>query len=60
MDECEQRARCAGASMLGLHTMEMMEIAIGMYERRGFERVPELDFYPTQDVPVKGYLRSLT
>jgi len=60
MDECERRARRAGAMMLGLHTMEMMQVAIGMYERRGFERVPDLDFCPAQDVLVKGYRRSLT
>jgi ribosomal protein S18 acetylase RimI-like enzyme len=60
MDECERRARRAEATMLGLHTMEMMQVAIGMYERRGFKRVPELDFCPTQGVLVKGYCRRLT
>jgi GNAT superfamily N-acetyltransferase len=59
MDECERRARRAGARMLGLHTMEMMQVAIGMYERRGFERVPELDFCPAQGILVKGYCRRL-
>ena len=60
MDECERRASRAGATMLGLHTMEMMQVAIAMYERRGFERAPELDFYPAEGVLVKGYRRSLT
>jgi ribosomal protein S18 acetylase RimI-like enzyme len=60
MDECERRARRSEATMLGLHTMEMMQAAIGMYERRGFERVPELDFRPAQDILVKGYCRHLT
>ena len=59
MDECEQRARRAGATVLGLHTMEMMQAAIRMYERRGFERAPELDFHPAQGVLVKGYCLSL-
>jgi ribosomal protein S18 acetylase RimI-like enzyme len=59
MDECERRARRAGATILGLHTMEMMQAAIRMYERRGFERAPELDFYPAQGVLVKGYRLSL-
>jgi GNAT superfamily N-acetyltransferase len=59
MDECERRARSAGARMLGLHTMEMMQVAIGMYERQGFERAPELDFHPAEGVLVKGYRRSL-
>jgi len=44
MDECEQRARRVGATMLGLHTMDMMQAAVHMYEHRGFERAPELDF----------------
>ena len=60
MDECERRARRVGATMLGLHTMEVMQVAIGMYERRGFERVPELDFSPAQGILVKGYCRRLT
>ena len=60
MDECERRARRVGATMLGLHTMEMMQVAVGMYERRGFERVPELDFCPAQGVLVKGYCYNLT
>ncbi len=60
MDECERRARRAGATMLGLHTMDVMQAAIRMYERRGFERAPELDFYPAQGVLVKGYCLSLT
>ena len=60
LDECERRVRRAGATMLGLHTMEMMQVAIGMYERRGFERVPELDFRPAQGILVKGYCHRLT
>src|SRR5215472_12443153 len=60
MDECERRARRAGATLLGLHTMEMMQAAIRMYERRGFERAPLLDFCPAQGVLVKGYCLSLT
>ncbi len=59
MDECERRARRAGATVLGLHTMDMMQAAIHMYERRGFIRAPELDFQPAEGVLVKGYRRSL-
>lgn len=59
MDECEQRARSAGATILGLHTADMMQAAMRMYERRGFIRVPELDFYPGEGIHVKGYRRSL-
>ena len=59
MDECERRARRAGATMLGLHTMDMMQAALRLYERRGFIRAPELDFHPAEGVLVKGYRRSL-
>ena len=59
MDECERRARRAGATMLGLHTMDMMQAAMRLYERRGFIRAPELDFHPAEGVLVKGYRRSL-
>jgi GNAT superfamily N-acetyltransferase len=59
MDECEQRARRMGASLLGLHTADIMRIAMRMYERRGFVRASELDFRPAEDVLVKGYLKSL-
>lgn len=59
MDECERRARRAGATMLGLHTMDMMQAALRLYERRGFIRTPELDFHPAKGVLVKGYRRSL-
>ena len=59
MDECERRARSAGATMLGLHTMDMMQAAMRLYERRGFIRAPELDFHPAEGVLVKGYRRSL-
>ncbi len=59
MDECERRARRAGATVLGLHTMDMMQAALRLYGRRGFIRTPELDFHPAKGVLVKGYRRSL-
>jgi GNAT superfamily N-acetyltransferase len=59
MDECEQRARRMGASLLGLHTTDIMQIAMRMYERRGFVRASKLDFRPAEGVLVKGYLKSL-
>jgi GNAT superfamily N-acetyltransferase len=59
MDECEQHARRSGATTLGLHTLDIMKAALRLYERRGFIRVPELDFYPVQGVLVKSYRRSL-
>ena len=59
MDECEQRARCAGATALGLHTTDMMQAAMRIYEHRGFIRAPELEFYPAEGIHAKGYRRSL-
>jgi predicted N-acetyltransferase YhbS len=57
--ECVQRARRAGASALGLHTTDLMQTAIQMYERMGFVHVPEIDFHPTENTVIKGYRLSL-
>ncbi len=59
MRECVRRARAAGATALGLHTMDMMQAAMRMYERMGFVPVPELDFSPAQGMLVKGYRLDL-
>lgn len=60
MQECIRRTRSAGATALGLHTSESMEVAIGMYERMGFVRAPEYDFHPEGAELVKGYRLRLT
>ena len=57
--ECVQRAQRAGASALGLHTTDLMQTAMQMYERMGFVRVPEFDFHPTKNVVIKGYRLNL-
>jgi len=57
--ECVQRAQRAGASALGLHTTDLMQTAIQMYERMGFVRATELDFHPTENTVMKGYRLSL-
>ena len=59
MDECERRARRAGATVLGLHTMDVMQEAVRLYEHRGFIRAPKLDFHLAPSVVVKGYRLSL-
>ncbi len=59
MQECIHRARSWGASCLNLHTTDMMQVAVGMYERMGFVRVPELDFHPDPGVTVKAYRLDL-
>ncbi len=59
MHECVRRAREAGAAALTLHTTDIMQVAMRMYERMGFVRAPELDFHPAPDVTVKGYRLDL-
>ncbi len=59
MLECIRRARSMGAPCLNLHTTDMMRVAMGMYERMGFIRVPELDFHPDPSVTVKAYRLDL-
>jgi ribosomal protein S18 acetylase RimI-like enzyme len=57
--ECLARARRRGAIAVGLHTMDFMQIAQGMYERMGFVRVPEYDYRPHPEVLVKAYRLQL-
>ena len=57
--ECISRARASGTAELTLHTTEMMQVAMEMYERMGFHHAPELDFHPVPDVTVKGYRLDL-
>ena len=60
MQECIRRARQSGAATLGLHTTDMMQVAMRMYESMGFVRVPELDLSPAEGVLVKGYRIDLS
>jgi ribosomal protein S18 acetylase RimI-like enzyme len=55
MKECERRAQEAGAQAIGLHTAEVMQAAIHLYERLGYVRTPETDFQPDEGVIVLGY-----
>ena len=41
---CIKRARALGKSQVILHTTKAMEVAWGMYERIGFQRLPDIDF----------------
>jgi ribosomal protein S18 acetylase RimI-like enzyme len=58
-EECVRRARTAGGPTLGLHTTHLMTIARAMYERMGFVRVPEHDFYPVPQFQVMAYRLTL-
>lgn len=44
MRACLERARRSGSPVLLLHTTQMMNVAVSMYQRMGFTRLPELDF----------------
>jgi len=59
MRECVRRAGQAGARALTLHTTDIMQAAIRLYERMSFRRASELDFHPAPDVTVKGYRLNL-
>ncbi|MGH9269425.1 MAG: GNAT family N-acetyltransferase, partial [Acidimicrobiales bacterium] len=53
--ECLRRAREREAAAVVLHTASGMAAARGMYERMGFERVPEFDHRPAPEVNVIAY-----
>jgi ribosomal protein S18 acetylase RimI-like enzyme len=59
MLECIKRAQNSGYKVLGLHTTDVMQAAVQMYEHMGFVHVPELDFHPMENVVVKGYRLDL-
>ena len=58
-EECIRRARRARRAALGLHTTHLMDVARAMYERMGFVRVPELDFFPVPQFRVMAYRLTL-
>ncbi len=59
MEECIRRCRDQGVATIGLHTTEIMDVARRMYERMGFVRIPEFDFYPRPGVVVMAYRLDL-
>ena len=59
MDECVRRARESGAKALMLHTTDVMQTAMRLYVRMGFQRLPDLDFEPAPGVVVKGFRLAL-
>ncbi len=59
MRECIRRAGEVNAPTLALHTTDMMQAAMRLYERMGFVRAPQLDFHPAPDLTIKGYRLKL-
>lgn len=58
-EECLRRARVARRAAVGLHTTRLMAVARAMYERMGFVRVPQYDFYPVSQMHVMAYRLDL-
>jgi GNAT superfamily N-acetyltransferase len=59
MNECIHRAWSAGATALTLHTTDLMQAAMRLYERLGFERAHDLDLEPAPGIIAKGYRLDL-
>ncbi|WP_400164120.1 GNAT family N-acetyltransferase [Brevibacillus sp. TJ4] len=53
--ESAERAARAGYPYVGLHTTELMPQAVRLYQRLGFERAPEFDFYGDNRIVVEAY-----
>ncbi len=56
---CLDRARAEGCTGIVLSTLPMMHAAHRLYERLGFVRTPELDWYPAPDVHLITYALAL-
>ena len=60
ISECIARAKAKGCHAVGLHTGEFMTGALRLYERLGFEHIPQYDFEPANDgIIVKAYRLSI-
>ncbi|MDG5473726.1 GNAT family N-acetyltransferase [Jeotgalibacillus sp. ET6] len=60
IDACIAMAKENGSEAIGLHTGSFMKDAITLYEKHGFERLPEHDFEPANDgIIVKAFKRKL-
>lgn len=57
IDECERLAASSGTMIL--HTTKLMVTAKAMYERRGYQRYPEIDFEPAPGFIVWGFKKVL-
>ena len=56
-EECLRRAKRDGATAFALHTSELMQVALPMYERMGFRRIAEAP--PIHGVKYGVYLKQL-
>ena len=51
VERCLVRARAVGAPTLGIHTIDLLDDAVRLYERLGFVRCPEFDMPAAQVFP---------
>lgn len=58
VEACIRLAQEAGAGYIYLHTSDLMQEAIALYEKLGFERMPEKEF-TNQAILVKCYRRQI-
>ncbi|WP_433746924.1 GNAT family N-acetyltransferase [Falsibacillus pallidus] len=60
INECLRRSKARGCTHIGLHTAPFMETAMKLYQKLGFQHVPEHDFEPADDgVVVKAFRKVL-
>jgi GNAT superfamily N-acetyltransferase len=60
LDACIQRAATKGREGLLLHSTPWMASAHRLYQRAGFQRVPDRDWFPEPDVPLLAFRLALT
>lgn len=56
---CEEMSAAKGFDHITLHTTKLMQTAKAMYERRGYTRYEKIDFSPSPDFIVFGYIKAI-
>jgi GNAT superfamily N-acetyltransferase len=56
---CEARAKGDGATRMVLSTLDEMTSAHRIYERLGYRRSPERDWFPQPDIPLWCFVKDL-
>ena len=59
MRTCIQKARTAGLDRVGLDTRTSMASAQRLYERLGFRRDPDHDWFPAPGISLVAYVLDL-
>jgi ribosomal protein S18 acetylase RimI-like enzyme len=56
---CEARATADGATRMVLSTLDQMKSAHRIYERLGYRRAPERDWFPQPDFALRCFVKDL-